>query len=278
MNAALLCGVTETAADIRWSVSDPNLASVSDRGVVLGRAPGYVNVIATSVTQPTVSISAPIEIVTSGAVRGLTVFPTSFVLSVCASRLLDVSVDAGVIVPRDLLITSRDTVLATVAGGQVRGEAEGLVTIDVQSAADPSARASVTVDVRELPVAWGGFNGITRTGPPSFVDPKNVSGTVSINSFVFTHPLSCKTTARFELSLTRLGLPDTILVSASAPSGGWSGTTVPGVAAVVNTAARDAKGNRLFPNGDVTLTGTITGTRGGRDVKRFTQGITINNP
>ncbi len=150
-----------TKKGIRYTTSDETVATVTAKGVVTGVALGTCQLTATSVYDPTVSQSIPVQVVQP--VQKLTVTAAADTVAVGQTLALQVAYE-----PADATLqgatyeSSSESVATVTADGVVTGVKRGTAKITVQST-DGYAKAVYAVTVAQLP------EGITVT-------PESVSG------------------------------------------------------------------------------------------------------
>lgn len=149
-NASLQATITPVDASnksVAWSSSDPSIATVDSKGVVLGTGKGSATITATAKDGSNVSATYNIQVIKqnvaikiSGADTVYTGTPLQLTATVTSDEPLD---DTSVV------WSSSDTNIATINGsGIVTGNNNGTVTITATLNADSSFSASVTLMVK----------------------------------------------------------------------------------------------------------------------------------
>lgn len=137
-----------TDKSVTWSVSDPSLASVSEKGVVKALASGKVTVTATAVGG---LVSASVEIELRQGAQEITLTPESKSLNVGASVTLTPTVLPMNAYDKSVSWSSSDDSIASVdENGTVTSHKTGTVTITATSKAQKGVSGVCTVKVYKL--------------------------------------------------------------------------------------------------------------------------------
>ena len=142
--------------NVTFSSNATSVATVSNEGIVTGVAAGSARITATA-EAASGTVSAYVDItVTSIAVTGVTVSPTSKSLTVGENQQLTATIAPSNATNKNVTWESDATAVATVSSsGLVTAKAEGTATITVKSAADNTKKATATITV----TASGGGGG-----------------------------------------------------------------------------------------------------------------------
>jgi uncharacterized protein YjdB len=253
---ATVVGDFQSYGGLRWSSSDSSVATVDQGGTVRGLRGGVARIAVTAASNPRVRAEAAITVMcTASFVGSLTVSPSSMTLQTGASQQINASgtLNARCGEPatplRDFGYRSSDTTIATVsATGLVTARRGGTATVTVFPTIAPSITQAIPVTVRDP--ARGpaiGFASITTGDPPVSVDPSAVRGTIVVTANVQAELVA---TGPVRLELRLAGRTVGVVQLPAAPLGSieFARATF-----TVNTAARDAAGAALYPNGAQTL-------------------------
>ena len=154
-----------TARTVRWSTSDPSIATVTATGTVTGVAAGQATITAESESQAA-KVTVTVALV---PVASVALSPTTLTLAVGKSSQLNVTLKdgrGGVIRDRDVTWTSSDPSVASVSpAGLVTATRGGSVTITATSEA-AKATTSITVPAPAAPPA------AVANNPPPNQPPK----------------------------------------------------------------------------------------------------------
>lgn len=192
---------------VRWSSSNPAVASVTEAGDVTGVALGTTTIRITSVADPSASATASL-LVTSDAIA-VTVTPSSATMSIGESRTFGATV-SGTTVQGVTWSSSNSAVAFVDQAGRVTARANGTATITARSNHDVSKFGTATVTVGAS--APGTPSGVTRLTSGVVVTISGSEGSERL--FVITVPPNA---ARLEVkSIGGVGDLD-LFVSRAAP-------------------------------------------------------------
>ena len=250
-----LVGDFQRYGALRWSSSDSTIATVDQVGTVRGVRSGVARIAVTATNDARARAEATITVAcTAQLIGSLTVAPTSMTLRTGAAQQVVASGTLnGCGLPgapiREFTYQSSDTTVATVsATGLVTGRRSGAAVITVFPTAAPTVTQTVAVTVRD-PISGPALRvgAITAGDPPSPVDPSAVRGTILVTTNVRNDLIPGP--VRLELRLA--GRTASVVQVPGAPAGATAPLRT--ATLLVNTAARDAAGTPLYPNGAQTL-------------------------
>ena len=153
--------------EVVWTSADSTIATVDEKGLVLGVSFGKTNIIATSKVNSNISQSFSL-IVEEG--EDVTVNPESITIDTANGTTVKAGeklVLSATVLPQgasqNVLWETSDSSIATVSRGEVSALKEGEVVITVSSKAFPEVKATVTVTVTapnkpEVSADWAEMN------------------------------------------------------------------------------------------------------------------------
>ena len=212
----------EARQGVTWSSSDEDVASVSDEGLVLGKAEGTAEITARSTAYASKSAAATVE-VSYAPVTGVTIAPAAAYLLVGESVALAASVQPANADPAVAWSCSDEGVALVSAAGLVTAVGSGTVQITATSVQDPSFLDTVSVAVVVDPTEW--------------VDCGDATPLSSDITVATTLPLACYHVARVvDVSASLTVQPGTVF-----QFGGWAGLRI------TATGSLRAQGTGGFP-------------------------------
>ena len=212
----------EARQGVTWSSSDEDVASVSDEGLVLGKAEGTAEITARSTAYASKSAAATVE-VSYAPVTGVTIAPAAAYLLVGESVALAASVQPANANPAVAWSCSDEGVALVSAAGLVTAVGSGTVQITATSVQDPSFLDTVSVAVVVDPTEW--------------VDCGDATPLSSDITVATTLPLACYHVARVvDVSASLTVQPGTVF-----QFGGWAGLRI------TATGSLRAQGTGGFP-------------------------------
>ncbi len=252
-------GSIQAYGGLRFSSSDSTVATVDAGGSVRGVRPGTARIAVVAVSDPRARAEAAITVLAPPPAVTLTVQPDVVALPWGSTQQLAVTVSLAPGTPssvsRDVRFTSSDTTVATVsATGLVTGLRPGMASITVVPVAAPTISQTVSVLVRSL-VSHVTIQSVTALDPPGAVDLDAVRGRIRVAINLRLDP--GLETRRVELWLAGRLAAATDSVSRAA-DGLLATATLD-----VDTAARDATGARLYPDGAARLEVRVAFAQGG---------------
>jgi len=131
---------------VTWSSSNENIVEVSSSGLITGVNDGSAIITATSVSNPLVSKTISVTIVTK-ALTGFSFAENAISISANTDTSLDYSFSPIDSSDKNMIWTSSDPNIATVNNGVVTGHSAGYVTITATSVTNPNISDSMDVFV-----------------------------------------------------------------------------------------------------------------------------------
>jgi uncharacterized protein YjdB len=255
--AALKAVVTATPGtdtSVKWSSSNPQVATVSNAGVVTAVNSGSASILVRAVIDTNRFVTSAISVI---GVKGVTVSPSNAIIPLGATLQAVATVLADPGVPRTVNWSSSNSAVATVSSsGVVTAVASGTTTIIARSTYDSSYFGAMAVLVLAPRLATVSIHSITTaTTPPVPVNIQNIAGIIDI-------------TLNLDPGTERIGSAEALFGTVSLCSQSFPTP----LAVAVNVTLRCD--TRSLPEGSTTLTAAITLAQPA-GVKRATTPVTV---